>query len=610
MNYIGIRGRIIFMVVSALILSILVAAVLFRNLIHSNVIAQKKLTTEILTASLVNDIKYDIERRSLTSIAGLMISKYMTYYRDIESIQIFDKDNRLVASSDKTKPQTLAKDPSISHSTTFATPSISWDDSNVLAGISSVYPILQGSKVIGAVKLDISTNDLEELLFEVNLDIFIILIIAVSIAVCSLFILLRGAILKRLTNLLKLTQEISAGNYKIQVHDKGSDEIGALAQSFNKMTVELSAAKNKIEDYNKHLEEKVKESTSKLHKAYDDLKNAQAQIVLNEKMASIGVLISGIAHEINTPIGTINNVSRELKSKVHKLPFVIQHCSDSPVIKSEEIFSCLNEILNKSQVMQTLPSYDAIRGIEAYLTEQNVEEWHNVSRVLTQLGIVDTDFIAKYLHILTDNNALALIEAIGNIANAVTISETSTKKIQNIIKALKYYAYTDNDKVEKIQINESLQTALILLENALKHEADIVIDFANDLPLVYCTCEIHQIWTNLLSNAFNAIKQKKDGEKGKITVTTKEIEGDRIYVSITDNGAGISKENLNKIFEPFFTTQDIGEGTGLGLTIVAGIVKKHHGSISVHSEPNKTTFEVILPVHGFQENAQSEEKYA
>src|SRR5690606_11574423 len=246
----------------------------------------------------------------------------------------------------------------------FAVPTIAWNQTHDFLGILSVYPILQGSKVIGAVELDISITDLQEILFEVNMDIAVILFITVSIAVLLLFILLRGAVLKRLTNLMNVTQEISSGNYGIQVYDEGKDEIGALAQSFNRMTVVLKLAKIKIEDYNKHLEAKVRESTSKLHKAYDDLKNAQGQIVLHEKMASIGVLISGIAHEINTPVGTINNVSRELKSKVKNLPHAIQQFSHIPSISPEDMLSCLEEILDTAKEIDFLPSYEKIRNIE------------------------------------------------------------------------------------------------------------------------------------------------------------------------------------------------------------------------------------------------------
>ena len=120
-------------------------------------------------------------------------------------------------------------------------------------------------------------------------------------------------------------------------------------------------------------------------------------------------------------------------------------------------------------------------------------------------------------------------------------------------------------------------------------------DLADDLPRISGTNEIHQVWTNLLINACDAVGTSRGAENGKIVVSSREIEG-KIRVRVADNGPGVPEDIQGKIFDPFFTTKDIGSGTGLGLSIVSGLVKKHGGEIRLHSRPGETVFEVDLPI--------------
>jgi signal transduction histidine kinase len=175
------------------------------------------------------------------------------------------------------------------------------------------------------------------------------------------------------------------------------------------------------------------------------------------------------------------------------------------------------------------------------------------------------------------------------------ISQTSSQKIAEIVRALKYYAYSDNAKVDLVQINDSIGTALVLLRSQLKHSVVTSTEYDSDLPLIPCTSDIHQVWTNLLTNACDAIAERPEAGHGRIAIRTRR-DGAFVVASVTDNGGGIPTEALDRIFDPFFTTKDIGKGTGLGLSIVSGIVKRHGGTIRVDSERGRTTFEVSLPV--------------
>ena len=124
---------------------------------------------------------------------------------------------------------------------------------------------------------------------------------------------------------------------------------------------------------------------------------------------------------------------------------------------------------------------------------------------------------------------------------------------------------------------------------------DFQQQFAPDLPSILCTSEIHQVWTNLLSNATDAVLERGEGYPGRVKVTTAGV-ADGIVVTIEDNGTGVPPEKIGSIFDPFMTTKPMGKGTGLGLSIVAGIVKKHHGTVEVDSRPGRTVFEVHLPL--------------
>ncbi|MCA9759591.1 MAG: HAMP domain-containing histidine kinase, partial [Candidatus Eisenbacteria bacterium] len=186
-------------------------------------------------------------------------------------------------------------------------------------------------------------------------------------------------------------------------------------------------------------------------------------------------------------------------------------------------------------------------------------------------------------------------ESFASIAQAASIAETSSRKIGETIRALRYYSHGDRDRIEPIDVNESIHTGLVLLRNALKHTVTLETDLAENLPPISGTNEIHQVWTNLLINACDAVGTSRGAENGKIVVSSREV-GGRIRVRVVDNGPGVPEDIQGKIFDPFFTTKDIGSGTGLGLSIVSGLVKKHGGEIRLHSRPGETVFEVDLPI--------------
>lgn len=359
------------MVVGVLILSMLAATLMMRGLIYQNIVEQKKVSAELLTASVIHDIKYDIERRSLASSADIIISKYMTYYRMIDQIMVYDKDSILLVSSDKKNIEARTSDTYINMAITSAKPSIitSEEDKNQL-GIRSISPVLQGSKIIGAVVLDISINDIQQTLAAINQRIAIIMFITVLLAILVLFILLRGVVLNRLARLMNVTQEISSGNYKIKIEDKGKDEIGALAHSFNYMVDELSQAKKKIDDDNKQLESRVKKATkdvvAAMHRA-EKATQAKSQF------------LATMSHEIRTPMNGVLGMLHLLNKTELNAPQ--QRYLNTATGSGKMLLKVINDILDISKLeagkveLESIP-FELVSLLEgcAYLLVKGTQE--------------------------------------------------------------------------------------------------------------------------------------------------------------------------------------------------------------------------------------------
>ena len=591
----SIRLKMILIVAGLLCISIIGSGYLIRSMVFQNILDQKIRTAEILTKSVVHDIKY-VHQIQRSENVDQVIAKFITYYRLITKISYYNSESVIVADSNPEHIGHRTNDNLIAEAVSMAKPSIiitKSDWNNV--GIRSISPILQGSKIIGAVEVDISIKDIQMALSAIDRRVAMILVVVVLSASAALYFLLRIAILQRLNRLMDITNEVSSGNYNVQAEDKSWDEIGQLAKAFNRMTRDLKISKDDLENYNKTLEDRVNEATARLTKTFDDLKNAQTQLVLNEKMASLGLLIAGIAHEINTPIGAIFNVTRTLDNRVVSLPGILRDFRMDDANLRDKMMVCLDELYRVSKAQVYSPSFREIRAIETVLSDQGVENYKSMSASLARLNFTDIEKILMYIDCFKSPSFFALFESCGSIVQAANISESSSQKISEIIRALKFYAYTDRDKIEAVQINESIQTALILLRSKLKHGISVMTDFAKDLPEIMCTSEIHQVWTNILNNACDAIEEMGSNYDGEISICSRKSD-DSIVITISDNGIGIPEDKKENIFDPFFTTKDIGKGTGLGLSIVSGIIKKHGGIIRVDSRKANTKFEIILPV--------------
>jgi len=294
-----------------------------------------------------------------------------------------------------------------------------------------------------------------------------------------------------------------------------------------------------VREQNIILDTKVKERTLELNTTLNNLKETQSQLVDAEKMASLGQLTAGVAHEINNPINFVSSNISPLKQDINDLKTIIDKYGE---INSTNVNEKLKEIETLKQEL-------------------------------------DYNFLTQELE--------TIISSIENGANRTT----------EIVRSLRNFSRLDEGDLIPADINEGIESALVLLRS--EYSGIEIIKELAELPKIECyPGKLNQVFLNILNNAIQAIKGRKNQtEKGKIIVSTS-VDQDNINISIKDNGNGISKDIIDKIFNPFFTTKDVGKGTGLGLSIVYRIIESHNGTIKVESEENiGTTFTLNLPKH-------------
>jgi signal transduction histidine kinase len=305
---------------------------------------------------------------------------------------------------------------------------------------------------------------------------------------------------------------------------------------------DLDKANSKLVDANEHLEEQVEARTKDLSSAIKDLRNSQAQLIQSEKMASLGQMVAGVAHEINTPLGYARS--------------------------------------NASIVRTTLAD------IRDLCTAQD-----RALQLMTSENASDEE-VANALSDAEERRQLVNpVEVMGDLDNLLDDTDHGLVQIADLVSSLKDFSRVDRSRNDHFKVNEGIETALKICQNQLKNRVEVVRQFG-DLPEIECSpSKLNQVFLNLFTNAAQAI-----GDTGKIFVHTSN-EANGVSIRIIDNGCGMSEEVRQRIFEPFFTTKPVGKGTGLGLSIVFRIIEEHGGTIDVHSVVGKgSEFTIRLPL--------------
>ncbi|MCC3424105.1 MAG: CHASE domain-containing protein [Microcoleus sp. PH2017_01_SCD_O_A] len=356
---------------------------------------------------------------------------------------------------------------------------------------------------------------------------------------------------------------------------------------------ERKQAEKLREDYNRTLEEQVAERTAELSQTLTELQLTQDELVQSEKMAALGQLVAGVAHEINTPLGAIRS------SVSYITDFLNENLSQFPTLFREltpERETQFLELLQRSIANTTIVSGRERRQLRKTITSQlaaqNIEKSEGLANILLDLGVHDRlEPLFSLLRQSDSDQFLKTVRAFVRLQASTRDINIASDRAAKAVFALKTYARHDSSG-ETIEANilDGIDAVLTLYQSQIRQGIELTKNYEHIPPIQCYFDELNQVWTNLIHNALQAMNNK-----GSLTVNAIHNH-ENIQISIADSGTGIPPEIHSKIFQPFFTTKPPGEGSGLGLDIVRKIVAKHRGQITFESRPGQTTFTVILPI--------------
>lgn len=476
-------------------------------------------------------------------------------------------------------------------------------------------PIVVGNQNWGHILLVFSLEELNNKIRESTLahqtqqNDLNIRILVITLGLLFFAYLLSFSITKRLIspilNLTNLTKDLAKGDFSrvksISVERK--DELGILTRNFVDMATNLEKSHEELAQYSHTLEHKVEQRTyalnlknSALKKALLELEESQQQLIHAEKMAALGQLIAGIAHEINTPLGAIQasagNNSKSFRQFEKGLSTFLPEVSKKDKQLLHVLLKKTLDKIEKGISYSTREERQQKREIHAILEKEHIPDIDLLSELL--LDMVSVSDLPEVLPLLHSEHTLSIVRLAHNLSalerNNQTIL-TAIDKAAKVVFSLKNFSHHDNTGNKILSnINKGIQTVLVLYQNFLK-QGCTVIEHYGDLPDILCyPDELNQVWTNLIHNSLYAMQNV-----GTLTIETR-FEDNCIIVNMTDNGTGIPLDIQDKVFNSFFTTKPAGEGSGLGLGICKRIIDKHEGEISLKSRPGETTFSVRLPV--------------
>lgn len=336
-------------------------------------------------------------------------------------------------------------------------------------------------------------------------------------------------------------------------------------------------------------------------------RSTEAMLRQNEKMAQLGTLTAGVAHELNNPAAAVKRSAAQLQVAMKEYEAAQEQVSlSNPTAEQREVLRELAEVAHVRALeppeMDAMARSDREYELEEWLEEGGVEEPWELASALLDLDLSPTE-LSHLTERFSSEQLPAVISWLGAIYQVHSLlveNGQGAGRISEIVKSLKSYSYLDQAPVQTVDVHEGLDSTLVMLRSKLKQGISVRREYATDLPKIQAYgSELNQVWTNILDNAADALTQGVEAG----TVTAPEIvirtrrEGEWVIVELQDNGPGIPTEVLPRIFDPFFTTKPPGKGTGLGLDISYNIiVNKHRGDLRVYSQPGLTSFQVLLPL--------------
>jgi len=334
-------------------------------------------------------------------------------------------------------------------------------------------------------------------------------------------------------------QVTEASDFSLRVPVVGQDEVAQVGRALNQLIQWMGDYSQQLRDSNTLLEGRVEERTAELKAALRDLQQTQSQLLQSEKLSSLGVMVAGIAHEINNPVTFIEG----------NLEHVTQY--------GQELLA----VIDLQQAWwEQLPEH----------LRPGAPPW--------QAAAVDLPYIRE------------------DLPRLVRSMQVGSQRIAAIVASLRNFSRLDEADLKTVDLHEGINSTLLLLNHRIQGAIALTLRFG-ELPKLTCyPAKLNQVFLNLLTNALDALEEGAIAAPA-LEISTHDLGNGQVCVRVCDNGPGISEENQRRLFDPFFTTKPVGKGTGLGLSLVYRIVQEHGGSVQVRSRPGAgATFSVYLPV--------------
>lgn len=333
-----------------------------------------------------------------------------------------------------------------------------------------------------------------------------------------------------------------------------------------------------------------------LHWVMSRLNQNEALLHEQEKMAALGTLSAGLAHELNNPAAAAQRSAAELQRNLqgwqaltHEIEAVASRKNQVDWLKDlfEEVFRRFESPVK----LEALERIEMVEQLQSWLETNETERAWEFAPAMVGFGW-DSNSLERLKETSLFKLSLRWLGVACLTMELLTEIQQATGRISQIVQAMKSYTYLDQAPLLEVDVHEGLENTLVILQHKLKHGIHVKRDYASGLPHIEAyASELNQVWTNIIDNAVDAMNGR-----GEISLRTY-ADDDHVIVELTDNGPGIPEEIRPHIFEPFFTTKPPGQGTGLGLHISHDIiVNRHHGQLLVESQPGRTKFTAILPM--------------